>query len=296
MAHLDITHYQSLTKEQELEIENRANRIICKSTKINKYMMSKTDAEKEYGFSLYQGGIVPGNELRIVNIEGIDTEACCGTHCDNTSEVGWIKMINSRRISDGIVRLYYIANEKAMAVMNRETVLLQDLCKLWGIDQPQVFPTAKRFFDEYKKLTTQTNKQEGQILGLQMKCLFSGSSDKMIIDSDQSNPRIYFSSIPQYAAQIKETNKSVIFIGDDFIFGLFSGKDVVDIQKLEEFLKETNPDGFEMKKADKLSFKAKGQKKPTQTTGILQVSIPGVKFERENLLKYFYDQGFNHFE
>jgi Alanyl-tRNA synthetase len=50
--------------------------------------MDKTDAEIQYGFSLYQGGIVPGNNLRVVNIEGTDTEACCGTHCDNTAEVG----------------------------------------------------------------------------------------------------------------------------------------------------------------------------------------------------------------
>lgn len=169
MAHLDITHYQSLTKEEELEIENTANRIICQSTKINKYMMKKPEAEKQYGFSLYQGGIVPGNELRIVNIEGIDTEACCGTHCDNTSEVGWIKMVNSRRISDGIVRLYYIANERAMEIMNKETILLQDLCRLWKIDQPQILPTAKRFFEDYKKLNTQTQKQDAQILDLQIR-------------------------------------------------------------------------------------------------------------------------------
>ena len=132
-------------------------------------MMSKTDAEKEYGFSLYQGGIVPGNELRIVNIEGVDTEACCGTHCDNTSEVGWIKMVNSRRISDGIVRLYYVANEKAMEIMIKETTLLQDVCKLWNIDQTQVYSTAKRFFNEYKKLGTTVRKQDSQILDLQIK-------------------------------------------------------------------------------------------------------------------------------
>lgn len=75
MAHLDITHYKSLSREQELEVENAANRIIFQSRKINKYMMNKSEAEKQYGFSLYQGGIVPGNELRIVNIDGIDTEA-----------------------------------------------------------------------------------------------------------------------------------------------------------------------------------------------------------------------------
>jgi alanyl-tRNA synthetase len=218
MAHLDITHYKSLNREQELEIENAANRIICKSTKINKYMMNKTDAEKEYGFSLYQGGIVPGNELRIVNIEGVDTEACCGTHCDNTSEVGWIKMINSRRISDGIVRLYYITNEKAMETMNKETMLLQDLCKLWGIDQPQILPTAKRIFEKSKKLGTQTKKQDGQILDLQMKCLLNGSSTKFVFDSDHNDPTVYFSNINQYAIPIKERSKGVVFLGNSFIF------------------------------------------------------------------------------
>lgn len=41
---------------------------------INKFMMEKSKAELEYGFRLYQGGMVPSNTLRIVQIEGIDTE------------------------------------------------------------------------------------------------------------------------------------------------------------------------------------------------------------------------------
>lgn len=80
--------------------------------------MNKADAEKEYGYTLYQGGVVPGNSLRVVDIDGVDTEACCGTHADNTSEVGWIRILRSARISDGIVRLEYVARERAIEVMN----------------------------------------------------------------------------------------------------------------------------------------------------------------------------------
>jgi alanyl-tRNA synthetase len=78
-----------------MAIENEANRIISQCTQINKSFMDKTEAEKQYGFSLYQGGIVPGNNLRVVDIEGIDTEACCGTHADNTAEVGWIRVVKT---------------------------------------------------------------------------------------------------------------------------------------------------------------------------------------------------------
>jgi alanyl-tRNA synthetase len=80
-----------------------------KGLNIQKSFMDKSEAERKYGFVLYQGGVVPGNNLRVVQIEDTDVEACCGTHCDKTSEVGWVKIIKSTRIQDGIVRLYYVA-------------------------------------------------------------------------------------------------------------------------------------------------------------------------------------------
>ena len=108
-AHLDITHFESLTREQEEEIERTANRLINDCHNIQKGFIDKAEAERQHGFSLYQGGIVPGNTLRVVNIEGVDVEACCGTHADNTAEVGWVRILNSQRKSDGIVRLTYVA-------------------------------------------------------------------------------------------------------------------------------------------------------------------------------------------
>jgi len=89
--------------------------------------VNKAEAEKEFGFRLYQGGIVPGNKLRVVHIEDTDVEACCGTHADNTSEVGWIKLLKTTRISDGIVRLYYVAGEKTIEKLNKEGNVLNDL-------------------------------------------------------------------------------------------------------------------------------------------------------------------------
>jgi len=52
--------------------------------------------------------------LRVVEIADTDVEACCGTHCENTSQVGWIKILKTSRISDGILRLYYVAGAKVI--------------------------------------------------------------------------------------------------------------------------------------------------------------------------------------
>lgn len=69
-------------------------------------------------------------------------EACCGTHCDNTAEVGWIRLIKTSRISDGILRLYFVAGERTIATLNTDTRLISDLLNLWGISKNHVMVTA----------------------------------------------------------------------------------------------------------------------------------------------------------
>ena len=49
-----------------------------------------------------------------MNIENVDVEAWCGTHVDNTAEIGYIKILKSQKISDGIVRLNFVAGERAL--------------------------------------------------------------------------------------------------------------------------------------------------------------------------------------
>jgi alanyl-tRNA synthetase len=143
-----------------MDIENQANRLINESHEITKGFMDKAEAEKEHGYTLYQGGVVPGNSLRVVDITGVDTEACCGTHADNTSEVGWIRILKSSRISDGIVRLEYVAQERAIEVLNHEANILNTLQDKWSVSQKDLVETGERFFKEYKHFAAVCDKQE----------------------------------------------------------------------------------------------------------------------------------------
>lgn len=239
-----------------------ANRLIADCVDITKGFMSKQEAELEYGFSLYQGGVVPGNELRVVNIAGVDTEACCGTHADNTAEVGWVKIIKSQRISDGIVRLYYVARERAIEVMNNETQILTNLCKTWGVDQNQIDQTANRFFHEFKRLSAVTKKQDMQILSLQVKFLLKDDAQHpYFVKSDQSDPTLYVSSLPQFAADFKEKNKGIIYVASNFVVGLFGSPSQLNVKELEEACKGLSSKPVKVICKDKVSFKFKEKSK-----------------------------------
>ncbi|MEM1676360.1 MAG: DHHA1 domain-containing protein [Nitrososphaerota archaeon] len=76
--------------------------------------MDRNEAEKLYGFTLYQGGEVPSAVIRVVEIPGWDVEACGGIHCENTEDVGIIKIVRTERIQDGVERLIFTAGPAAL--------------------------------------------------------------------------------------------------------------------------------------------------------------------------------------
>ena len=112
-ARLDVTHYQAISDDELRKIEKEANRIVNANIAVKKHLLSRDEAEKKYGFRIYQGGAVPGTELRIVEILGVDAEACGGLHLDNTKDAGTIKVVRATRIQDGVVRIEFKAGRAA---------------------------------------------------------------------------------------------------------------------------------------------------------------------------------------
>jgi alanyl-tRNA synthetase len=117
LARLDLTHYADLTPDEMEKIERIANETVLSGIKVNSSFMERTNAEKRYGFRLYQGGAVPGKDIRVVKIGEFDIEACGGIHCKNTLEVGAIKILQSKRIQDGVVRLEFASGMSAVERM-----------------------------------------------------------------------------------------------------------------------------------------------------------------------------------
>ncbi len=151
-ARLDITHYALLSKEQIRKVEELANNIVADGRRVNKFFMPRVEAERKYGFRLYQGGAVPLAKLRIVDIEDWDTEACGGTHVDNTNEIGSILILGQERLQDGVIRINFVAGDVAETELDRQLHLLNELKRELGVDRDEDLPDAvQRLFAEWKE-------------------------------------------------------------------------------------------------------------------------------------------------
>lgn len=150
-ARLDISHYQSLSQEEMDAIEERANEIIAKAVPVESQLLKRNVAEERYGFRLYQGGAVPGREIRVVKIGEVDVEACGGTHLKNTSEARIIKLIGSTKIQDGTIRLEFTSGGAAFRYIKGREKILEEATDTLDVNPEQLPGAIKRFFREWKK-------------------------------------------------------------------------------------------------------------------------------------------------
>jgi len=151
-ARLDITHYESLTDEKVKEIERLANDIIEENMPVYSDLMKKDIAEKKYGFTLYQGGAVPGKVLRIISIPDFDTEACGGTHLHLTGEAKIIKILKTSKIQDGMVRIEFAAGKAAATELQKETGVLQEAALILDCQLNQIPARSQELFNKWKKV------------------------------------------------------------------------------------------------------------------------------------------------
>ena len=117
---LDITHFERLSDSEMDKLNELANQIVREGRKVLKKIMKRNIAEELYGFRIYQGGAVPSKELRIIEIENFDAEACAGTHVDNTFDIEEILIYKNYKIQDGVLRLEFVAGKELCEKIRRE--------------------------------------------------------------------------------------------------------------------------------------------------------------------------------
>jgi alanyl-tRNA synthetase len=188
-ARLDISHYARITQGQIEEIERLANQVVREGRPVSCRWMQRDKAEEKYGFRLYQGGVVPGKEIRIVDMGDWDVEACGGTHLANTSEAGLIKVLGTERVQDGVERLIYAVGPHALAEVQRRESILMDSAELLGAPMDELRETVASSLDTIKQLRSRLDSLRRSMSKLRAEALLAEAEEvdglKLVFYSDE---------------------------------------------------------------------------------------------------------------
>jgi len=165
-ARLDITHHSRLTREEIESIEDMANQIIDSDKKITKEVLNRAEADMKYGFDIYQGGPPKHGEIRVISIGDFDVQACGGTHHDQTSKIGELRIIRSSQVQDGVERLQIVAGETSRENSRRQERILSEASDILGVQSDDLPKAVMRFFEEWKSQQKKIESLESEIVRL----------------------------------------------------------------------------------------------------------------------------------
>ena len=150
-SRLDVRHFDRISREEVREIERVANDLVRENVSVRQEWPDRNEAEAKHGFDLYQGGVPPGTNVRLIHVGDADVQACAGTHVDRTGDIGAVKVLKTEPVQDGVERIVFAAGDAAIEATQRVEDALSDAADAFDVEPLDVPETAERFFTEWKE-------------------------------------------------------------------------------------------------------------------------------------------------
>ena len=103
----------ALAPEDLVRVERRANEIDWEGREVRARIVPASDLA-----DMRKAPPTGVEAVRVVEIEGWDTNACCGTHVRRTNEIGLVKLLGQERLGRG-TRLHFACGGRALAECDR---------------------------------------------------------------------------------------------------------------------------------------------------------------------------------
>jgi len=142
----DFTHFKGLSKEEIARVEEAANEYVYKHQAVSCKEMPLKEAKKEGALAFFEEKY--GECVRVVSIGDISKELCGGTHLDNISKIGLIKIISEGSVASGIRRIEGVTGSFAEQFIKDE-------------EQKAIAESRKR--DKLKELKEQEKKRNLEV-------------------------------------------------------------------------------------------------------------------------------------
>ena len=141
------------------EAEKEANRLIFENLEVKSYAPSKKELKK---VKTRRALPKTDEEIRIVEIVGLDLNACCGVHPRNTRDLQVIKIRRWEKHKNA-TRIEYVAGNRAVSDFFTKDEILGEICKLLKSGEGDTLNAVKNLLENNKNLVDENRKVKAEI-------------------------------------------------------------------------------------------------------------------------------------
>lgn len=164
----DFSHFEPISSEQSLAIEQLVNQQIMRNLLVETRIMSLDDALAYGAMALF--GEKYTEQVRVLTMGDFSIELCGGTHVNQVGDIGLFKIISEGGVAAGIRRIEATTGEYALKWVTETETTLNHLAQLLKTHRESLESRVTQ-------LVTQTRQQEKEIARLQAQLASNRGSD-----------------------------------------------------------------------------------------------------------------------
>jgi alanyl-tRNA synthetase len=152
---------RDLSEEEIARAERTANDVVRRALPIHSRFVTSSEAR-----DLDLRKPPPEVEtLRLVEVEGFDNQACCGTHPRTSSEVGPVVVRGYERFKQG-TRVQFLCGDRALRDYHAAVSRVRELASVLSSSEAELVATAERLQEERKSTAKELARVKGELLRL----------------------------------------------------------------------------------------------------------------------------------
>ncbi|MFT5278285.1 MAG: alanyl-tRNA synthetase [Glaciecola sp.] len=167
----DFSHFESISSEQLIEIENLVNAEIRMNHSLVTTLMDLDEAKASGAMALF--GEKYDEKVRVVQMGDFSTELCGGTHVARTGDIGLLKITSEGGIASGIRRIEATSGQAAQDFVNDESDKLHAIANLLKSDKASVVDKVSSAMQQVKQLEKQLDQFKQSMAGQKSKDIMS---------------------------------------------------------------------------------------------------------------------------
>ncbi|MBP7629890.1 MAG: alanine--tRNA ligase [Acidimicrobiales bacterium] len=164
----DFSHFEAVTPEQVVAIEDLVNRDVLANDVVNHFETSKDDATSRGAIAFF--GEKYGDVVRVLEAGPHSIELCGGTHVSRTGDIGPVKIISETSIGSNLRRIEAVTGTGPIERIRREEAELATAAERIGVPRPELLEGIDKRLAELRDL-------RAEVKALRAKLATGGAAD-----------------------------------------------------------------------------------------------------------------------
>ncbi|MBF2018439.1 MAG: alanine--tRNA ligase [Rivularia sp. T60_A2020_040] len=157
----DFNCPRNMTPEEVLAVEQQVNHWIAEAHAAKIEILSLAEAKARGAVAMF--GEKYGDEVRVIDFQGVSMELCGGTHVSNTAEIGIFKIISEAGISSGVRRIEAVSGPAILDYLNVRDNVVKDLSERFKIKPEEIPDRITTLQTELRNAQKEIEKIKGQM-------------------------------------------------------------------------------------------------------------------------------------